>query len=103
MVAFFHKSARNGSGRKVVVRNIGAADTYGGVFAAQDGVAHAALSVSAFTGGLLVRLAGALGAFATAAAFGFGAPVHRWSRAAGTGFVLIQVQWARLVGAQTNS
>ena len=38
------------------------------VFAAQDGAAHAAFSVSAFTGGLLVQLAGPHGAFATAAA-----------------------------------
>jgi hypothetical protein len=36
------------------------------VFAAQDGAAHAAFSVSAFTGGLLVQLAGPHGAFATA-------------------------------------
>ncbi len=43
------------------------------VFAAQDGAAHAAFSVSAFTGGLLVELAGARGAFAAAAAFGIGA------------------------------
>jgi MFS family permease len=43
------------------------------VFAAQDGAAHAAFSVSAFTGGLLVELAGARGAFAVAAAFGVGA------------------------------
>jgi MFS family permease len=43
------------------------------VFAAQDGAAHAAFSVSAFAGGLLVQLAGARGAFATAAAFGVGA------------------------------
>ncbi len=43
------------------------------VFAAQDGAAHVAFSVSAFAGGLLVQLAGALGAFATAAAFGVGA------------------------------
>ena len=34
------------------------------VFAAQDGAAHAAFSVSAFTGGLLVQLAGPHGAFA---------------------------------------
>jgi MFS family permease len=47
----------------------------GRVFAAQDGVAHAAFSISAFTGGLLVQLASARGAFATAAAFGFGAAV----------------------------
>jgi MFS family permease len=43
------------------------------VFAAQDGAEHAAFSVSAFSGGLLVELAGARGAFATAAAFGVGA------------------------------
>jgi MFS family permease len=43
------------------------------VFAAQDGAAHAAFSVSALTGGLLVQLASARGAFATAAAFGVGA------------------------------
>ena len=45
------------------------------VFAAQDGAAHAAFSVSAFTGGLLVQLAGPQGAFAIAAAFGVGAAV----------------------------
>jgi MFS family permease len=45
------------------------------VFAAQDGAAHAAFSISAFSGGLLVELAGARGAFATAAAFGIGAAV----------------------------
>ena len=45
------------------------------VFAAQDGAAHVAFSVSAFTGGLLVQLVGARGAFATAAAFGVGAAV----------------------------
>jgi hypothetical protein len=43
------------------------------VFAAQDGAAHAAFSVSAFSGGLLVELAGVGGAFAAAAALGFGA------------------------------
>jgi len=43
------------------------------VFAAQDGAAHAAFSASAFTGGLLVQVASARGAFATAAAFGVGA------------------------------
>jgi MFS family permease len=43
------------------------------VFAARDGAAHVAFSVSAFTGGLLVELAGARGAFATATAFGAGA------------------------------
>lgn len=45
------------------------------VFAAQDGAAHASFSVSAFTGGLLVQLAGPHGAFTTAAAFGLGAAV----------------------------
>ena len=45
----------------------------GRVFAAEDGASHIAFSVSAFTGGLLVELAGARGAFATAAAFGVGA------------------------------
>jgi len=43
------------------------------VFAAQDGAAHAAFSVSALLGGLLVQLAGPRTAFATAAAFGLGA------------------------------
>jgi MFS family permease len=43
------------------------------VFAAQDGAAHAAFSVSAFSGGVLVELVGARGAFATAAAIGVGA------------------------------
>lgn len=38
------------------------------VFAAQDGAAHVAFSVSAFAGGLLVEGAGARGAFAVAAA-----------------------------------
>jgi predicted MFS family arabinose efflux permease len=47
----------------------------GRVFAAQDGAAHAAFSVSAFTGGLLVQLGGAHGAFVTAAAFGVAAAV----------------------------
>jgi MFS family permease len=45
----------------------------GRVFAAQDGAAHAAFSISAFTGGLLVQLASARGAFATAAACGVAA------------------------------
>jgi MFS family permease len=40
------------------------------VFAAQDGAAHIAFSVSAFTGGLLVAVVGSRGAFATAAGFG---------------------------------
>lgn len=44
-------------------------------FAAQDGAAHAAFSVSAFGGGLLVEAAGARGAFAAAAAFGVAAAV----------------------------
>ncbi|MFL5925658.1 MAG: MFS transporter [Gaiellaceae bacterium] len=39
------------------------------VFAAQDGAAHVAFSVSAFSGGLLVQLVGARGAFGAAAAF----------------------------------
>jgi len=43
------------------------------VFAAQDGAAHVAFSVSAFGGGLLVELLGARGAFGVAAAFGVGA------------------------------
>jgi MFS family permease len=45
------------------------------VFAAQDGAAHAAFSVSAFTGGLLVELASSRGAFAVAAGFGVAAAV----------------------------
>ena len=43
------------------------------VFAAQDGAAHVAFSVSAFAGGLLVELLGARGAVGVAAAFGLGA------------------------------
>jgi MFS family permease len=43
------------------------------VFAAQDGAAHIAFSVSAFTGGVLVTLAGARGAFAAASVCGVGA------------------------------
>ncbi|MDP9283772.1 MAG: hypothetical protein M3P41_02250 [Actinomycetota bacterium] len=43
------------------------------VFAAQDGAAHAAFSVSAFAGGLIVQVASARAAFATAAACGVGA------------------------------
>jgi MFS family permease len=39
------------------------------VFAAQDGAAHVAFSVSAFSGGLLVQLGGVRGAFAAAAGF----------------------------------
>jgi MFS family permease len=45
------------------------------VFAAQDGAAHAAFSVSAFSGGLLVQLVSARGAFAAATAFGLAAAV----------------------------
>jgi MFS family permease len=45
------------------------------VFAAQDGAAHIAFSVSAFTGGVLVTLAGARGAFAAATVCGVGAAV----------------------------
>jgi MFS family permease len=45
------------------------------VFAAQDGISHLAFTVSAFSGGLLVTLAGARGAFAAAAACGVGASV----------------------------
>jgi MFS family permease len=37
------------------------------VFAAQDGAAHVAYTLAAFTGGLVVALAGARGAFAAAA------------------------------------
>jgi MFS family permease len=43
------------------------------VFAAQEGAAHAAFSVSALVGGVLVQLASARGAFAVAAACGAGA------------------------------
>ena len=39
------------------------------VFAAQDGLSHLAFTVSAFSGGLLVTLASARGAFAVAAAW----------------------------------
>ena len=49
------------------------------VFAAQDGAAHVAFSVSAFTGGLLVETASARGAFAVAAAFGAAAAALAWS------------------------
>jgi MFS family permease len=45
------------------------------VFAAQDGAAHTAFSVSAFTGGVLVTLAGARGAFAAATVCGVGAAI----------------------------
>jgi MFS family permease len=49
------------------------------VFAAQDGAAHVAFSVSAFTGGLLVEATGARGAFAVAAVFGGAAAALAWS------------------------
>jgi MFS family permease len=49
------------------------------VFAAQDGAAHVAFSVSAFTGGLLVEATSAPGAFAVAAAFGTAAAALAWS------------------------
>src|SRR3954447_11117976 len=45
------------------------------VFAAWDGAEHIAFSVSAFTGGLLVTIAGPRGAFAVASAFGIAAAV----------------------------
>jgi MFS family permease len=45
------------------------------VFAAQDGAAHIAFSVSAFTGGLLVTWVGARGAFGVAALFAVAAAV----------------------------
>ena len=43
------------------------------VFAAQEGAAHVAFSVSALSGGLLVQLVSARGAFAVATAFGVAA------------------------------
>ncbi|MFL5935356.1 MAG: MFS transporter [Gaiellaceae bacterium] len=49
------------------------------VFAAQDGAAHVAFSVSAFAGGLLVEAVSARGAFAVAAAFGAAAAALAWS------------------------
>ncbi len=49
------------------------------VFAAQDGAAHIAFSVSAFTGGLLVEATSARGAFAVAAVFGVAAALLAWS------------------------
>jgi dTMP kinase len=49
------------------------------VFAAQDGAAHIAFSVSAFTGGLLVEATSARGAFAVAALFGAGGAALAWS------------------------
>ena len=45
------------------------------VFAAQDGLSHLAFTVSAFSGGLLVTLASARGAFAVAAGCGVAAAV----------------------------
>ena len=45
------------------------------VFAAQEGVAHAAFSIAALSGGLLVQLVGVRGAFLTATAFGLAAAV----------------------------
>jgi MFS family permease len=53
------------------------------VFAAQDGAAHVAFSVSAFSGGLLVELVGARGAFAVAATFSVAAAVLAASRSQG--------------------
>ena len=49
------------------------------VFAAQDGAAHVAFSVSAFTGGLLVEATSARGAFAVAALLGAVAAALAWS------------------------
>jgi hypothetical protein len=43
------------------------------VFAAEDGAAHVAFSMSAFSGGLLVQLIDVRGAFAAAAVFSFAA------------------------------
>jgi MFS family permease len=43
------------------------------VFAAQEGAAHVAFSVSALSGGLIVQLVGARGAFAVATMFSFAA------------------------------
>jgi MFS family permease len=43
------------------------------VFAAQEGIAHVAFSVSALSGGLIVQLISARGAFAVATAFGIAA------------------------------
>ena len=43
------------------------------IFAAQEGAAHAAFSVSALSGGLIVQFVGARGAFAVATAFGVAA------------------------------
>jgi MFS family permease len=45
------------------------------VFAAQEGLAHAAFSVSVLSGGLLVQFVAVRGAFATAAAFALAAAV----------------------------
>jgi predicted MFS family arabinose efflux permease len=50
------------------------------VFAAQDGAAHVAFSVSAFTGGLLVQLVGPRAAFGTATAFATAAALLAASR-----------------------
>ncbi len=51
------------------------------VFAAQDGAAHIAFSVSAFTGGLLVEATSARDAFAVAAVCGVAAALLAWSAA----------------------
>ena len=48
------------------------------VFAAQDGAGHLAFTLAALSGGLLVELAGARGAFGVAAACGVGAVVVAW-------------------------
>jgi hypothetical protein len=45
----------------------------GRVFAAQDGAAHVAFSLAALSGGLIVEMVNARGAFAAAAACGLGA------------------------------
>jgi hypothetical protein len=45
------------------------------VFAAQEGAAHLSFSVSALSGGLIVQLVSAPGAFAVATAFGVAAAV----------------------------
>jgi MFS family permease len=49
------------------------------VFAAQDGAAHLAFSVSALSGGLLVQLASVRGAFAVATTFGIAAAAIAWT------------------------
>jgi len=56
-----------------LIQTRAADDVRSRVFAAQDGAAHAAFSVSAFTGGLLVESGGARFAFGVAAVFGTGA------------------------------